>query len=120
MIEFIQQYWLEAIFTGLLGLITRKWSQMRRDQEQREKAIDDELKSQGIAILALLHNQIFSLGRRYLGRGWITIQELDNLEGLYTAYHDKGGNGTGTEIYRRCRSLPIKPDTGPEMKEMEE
>lgn len=41
-------------------------------------------------VIAILHNKIYTLGK------------------LYKAYHTLGGNGTGTEIYKRVKELPMK------------
>lgn len=61
------------------------------------------------AALAMMHDRIYSLARYYIAQGYATIQDLDNMEHIYTAYHNLGGNGTGTELFNRCKALPIKP-----------
>ena len=47
-------------------------------------------------VIAILHNKIYTLGKQY------------DFEHLYKAYHALGGNGTGTEIYKRVKELPMK------------
>ena len=37
-----------------------------------------------------------------------SVEALDDFEHLYNAYHALGGNGTGTEIYKRVKELPMK------------
>lgn len=59
-------------------------------------------------VLAILHNKIYTLGKQYIARGYITVEDLDDYEHLYRAYHALGGNGTGTEIYERVKNLPIR------------
>jgi len=44
----------------------------------------------------------------FIEKGEITVSALDNIEGIYNAYHKLGGNGTGTEIYERVRELELK------------
>ena len=34
----------------------------------------------------------------------------ENIEYLYKSYHALGGNGTGTELYTRAKSLPLHAD----------
>ena len=114
MIEFVQQYWLEVIFGGIVSGLSLAMRHLygkvkaeqaaRQAKEEREAAEQASLKE---AVLALLHDRLYSLSRFYIDRGWITIQDLDNLEYLYTAYHALGGNGTGTELFMRCKALPI-------------
>lgn len=59
-------------------------------------------------ILAILHNKIYTLGKQYIEDGEITVQDFDEFEHLYTAYHNLGGNGTGTEVFNRVKALPYK------------
>ena len=54
-------------------------------------------------VIAILHNKIYTLGKQY-----ISVEALDDFEHLYKAYHALGGNGTGTEIYKRVKELPMK------------
>lgn len=115
MIEFVQRYWLEVIFGGIvssLSLAVRHiWAKLQAEQKARQAKEEQETAEQAAlkeAVLALLHDRLYSLSRFYIDRGWITIQDLDNLEYLYTAYHALGGNGTGTELFMRCKALPIR------------
>lgn len=109
MIDFIVKYWLEVIFgailSGLSLMARHTWKKVKGQQEKAET----EQTAMREAVLALLHDRLYSLARYYLDRRWVTIQDLDNLEYLYTAYHALGGNGTGTELFERCKALPIKP-----------
>ncbi len=38
------------------------------------------------------------------------MQRMKNIEYLYKSYHALGGNGTGTELYTRAKSLPLHAD----------
>lgn len=105
MVEFIQRYWLEVFFgciVSALSLVVRSiWARIQRETEE-QKVMKD-------AALAMMHDRIYSLARYYIAQGYATIQDLDNMEHIYTAYHNLGGNGTGTELFNRCKALPIKP-----------
>ena len=46
----------------------------------------------------------------YLAAGAIGAQALQNLDCVYSAYHALGGNGTGTQLYRRVQALPIRTE----------
>lgn len=41
-------------------------------------------------------------------RGWVTIEELEDFENLYKAYHDLGGNGTGTKLKNDVEKLEVR------------
>lgn len=60
------------------------------------------------AVKALSHDALFTRCEELLRRGSITSSELENLDILYKAYTDQGLNGAGTELYNRCKSLPLE------------
>lgn len=74
----------------------------------KAKNSSQELIKEGV--LAILHNKIYTLGKQYIEKGQVSVQEFDDLEHLYKAYHALGGNGTGTAIFNRVKSLPYKVD----------
>ena len=57
---------------------------------------------------AILHNMVYEQGKKYIDIGSITVEDMKDYEYLYSAYHNLGGNGTGTEIYERVCKLEIK------------
>lgn len=59
------------------------------------------------AVKALSHDALFTRCEDLLRRGNITSSELENLDILYKAYTDQGLNGAGTELYNRCKALPL-------------
>lgn len=61
-----------------------------------------------VGVIAILHNKIYTLGKQYIAQEHISVEALDDFEHLYKAYHALGGNGTGTEIYKRVKELPMK------------
>lgn len=60
------------------------------------------------AILALLHNEIYSQSEKAIKAGSITTDEFDNLTCLYEPYKELGGNGTGAALYNKCKDLISK------------
>ncbi len=105
MLDFAKQYWLQMIFGGAvsaLSVLTRHLWQSIKQEHKEQKLLRE-------AVLAILHDRLYSLARYYLSQGWMTIQDLDNLEYIYKAYHALGGNGTGSDLFTRCKALPIRP-----------
>lgn len=82
---------------GFWGIVQHK---VVRKDDKRD-AIEDGL-------LAVLHDRLYQACRYNIKRNHISIEELDNLKYLYTSYNRLGGNGTGTELYERCKKLPIR------------
>lgn len=78
------------------------------DQVQRIGGLANESEKQREALGAILHDRIYSLTMFYIKQGFIDMDGLRNLEYLYDAYHGEGMNGTGTELFKRATSLPVR------------
>ena len=65
------------------------------------------------ANLATLSLHLFSECERVILQGHVTITELDKIKRLYQAYHNLGGNDTGTKLYSDVIVLPLKQKEGP-------
>ena len=116
MLEFIQKYWLEALFGVIVSALTaftkHLSSKLKEEREERKKKSEEESKEQALlkeGVLALLHDRIFQACQYHIRNGYISVQDLNNLEYLYKGYSGLGGNGTGEELYNRCKSLRIVP-----------
>ena len=60
-------------------------------------------------LLGLCHDRIFYLGMGYIRRGWVTPEELTNLQKyLSEPYFKLGGNGVVKRIMDEVFKLPIK------------
>lgn len=59
-------------------------------------------------LLALAHDRIVYLGMIYIEQNFVYEDEFENLNELYTTYHELGGNGTGTRIWEAIRAVPIR------------
>lgn len=106
--DFIIEYWLNILFGAVLavmGFYTKHLgSKIKKEIVER-----DAVKT---AMVALLHDRLFQCCQFHLKNGYIPLEDsekiLDNMEMLYTTYAALGGNGTGTEIYKRARELPLR------------
>lgn len=59
-------------------------------------------------LLGIGHAEIFHTAERYIQRGAITTDELEDLDKyLYKPYSELGGNGTAQAIVDKCKQLPI-------------
>ncbi len=100
MLEFIARYWIEVLFG--LAVAAMGVGYRRVTKRLREYAA---LKA---GMLAILHDRLYQICRSHIHKGYVTVGELGNIERLYNAYHDLGGNGTGEEIYGRVMRLPLQ------------
>lgn len=69
-----------------------------------------ELIKQGT--LAILHYRIYEDANKYIAQGYITTEQIDDLEHLFKPYKALGGNGTAESLYKKCLDLPLKNKKG--------
>lgn len=101
--EFILKHIGELIFTGITGALAATY----RGLSKRIKAQEEERTAVKEGLLAIMHDRLYQSCTFYINQGSIDTGGLKNLEYLYKSYHALGGNGTGTELYNRAKSLPI-------------
>lgn len=103
MLDFILEYWLEFAFTLIVTflsfLIKRLYSKLKQELTTQK------LLKEGM--IAMLHDRIYQLCTKFIEKGEITVDELENLEYMYKSYNNLGGNGTGTALFNRCKDLKI-------------
>lgn len=77
-------------------------SQDSKSRAELERAMADSL-------MAITHDKLVYLGKKYQERGCITLAEKNNLKLLYKPYHDGlGGNSDGETYYNYCMNeLPV-------------
>lgn len=61
-------------------------------------------------LLEVSKTQLIALGRTYLARGYITMDEYEEYESEYKLYHALGGNGLARRIFKQVDDLPITPN----------
>lgn len=92
-----------ALISSITSLIT--WTIKTKMKEQQQ---DNEIM---IALQALYSNEIRKKGRKYILRGFLTVDEYADIEQMNTIYHEKlNGNGYTKNIMEKIEMLPIKKD----------
>lgn len=74
------------------------------DAEQLRLATENKAMKEGLQ--ALLRDRVIAAYDKYAERGFILVRELENVEAMYSAYHELGGNGTITRLVDEMRGLP--------------
>ena len=60
-------------------------------------------------LLGIAHDRIMWLGKQYISRGYITVEEYENLiTYLYEPYIARGGNGSVKMIVEQVMRLEIR------------
>lgn len=74
------------------------------------KAKTDHNNNADKLLLSVSRNQLITLGRGYIDRGYITMDEYEEFEAEYQIYSALGGNGLARRIFKQVDELPIMPD----------
>lgn len=95
-----------AIVAGLFALI--QWRLNRKAQKEDKAAEREHAENEGMEVIlqkmdvlfladrTILFDRIKHLGKSYIGRGYITVEELEDLRLMHQVYHDPdklNGNG---------------------------
>lgn len=95
--------WRQTILTVLCSIIASSgfWAYILKRNEGKD--------SRSKMLVGLGHDRIVYLGTKFIERGYITHDELENLyDYLYEPYKNLGGNGTAERVMNEVLKLPIK------------
>ena len=121
--------WLVELLSGaagaalVAGFFTIAQWRLNRKAQKEDKAADrkvadcaargkeiqevrDQLKVALLADRTILYDRIKHLGKSYIARGWVTVEELEDLEMMHKVYHDKDkldGNGFLDDLMNTVR-----------------
>jgi hypothetical protein len=110
-----------AIVAGLSGLIT--W-RLNRKAQKEDRVADRKLadcaargeeirtlnKKVDVLFLAertILYDRIKHLAKSYIARGWVTVEELEDLNRMHEVYHDEdklNGNGFLSKLMKKVNT----------------
>lgn len=98
----LEQHTLELIVTVVIAVLGSNGLWAYLQSKSKIKTARDRM------ILGLGHAEIFRVTEKYIHRGGITMDELEDLDKyLYKPYSELGGNGTAAAVVQKCRELPI-------------
>lgn len=102
-IQLINSTTAAAVVTGITSVLL--WF-LKESKKERESEADIKA---GLRIL--LSDRIKHLGKVYISRGYITIEEYEDLQRMNNVYHNNlSGNGFIKHVMQEVEKLPIKPD----------
>lgn len=61
-------------------------------------------------LLQVAKNQLVCHGRKYLKRGYITMDEYEEYEAEFKIYETLGGNGLARRVFKQVDDLPMLPN----------
>ena len=74
------------------------------------KAKTDRDDNSAKLLLSVSRNQLIALGRTYIERGYITMDEYEEYESEYSIYSALGGNGLARRMFEQIDELPMMPN----------
>lgn len=103
MLEFIAAHWMSGLWTILLGILTTLIGKVSK----RLATVVDKYEAVEDGVLSILHDRLQQVCVCHLKVGYISVDDLENLETMFKSYTRLGGNGTVKKLYERCQELRI-------------
>ena len=93
---------LAIIGSGVLSTIISGAFAIWKSRKEREDGIT-------AGVRMLLYDRVKFLGKKYLEKGQVTAEELEDLVEMHRIYHSMGGNGFLDSIMDSVKHLQIIP-----------
>ena len=91
---------ITIILTSMMGYITVA---LNRRSALKNSTAD--------ALKILLRKEIREGYNSAICKGYVTLDDIQEMEELYRIYHDElNGNGTGTRLYESFKQIPINKE----------
>lgn len=104
MLDFIVKYWLEALFGGIVAVLSAGYANLSKRlkaEKAKNQAIENGLRD-------ILRIQILDNYEKCVSAGnTITVSRKDAIDSAYKSYHALGGNGTITQIHKEIMEMRI-------------
>lgn len=103
-----------GLFTLWQWKLNRKAAREDRAAELEGREIQELKRLVRVLVEAdrtLLYDRIKHLGKSYIARGYITVEELEDIDLMHTVYHDKeklGGNGFLDALMKTVHTLDVR------------
>lgn len=96
-VDNVIRYVVPTVLASILTYMVAKTKEASKSSRAMEKGMRSILRRE----LKIMHRHHVIKGEP------ISIDDKDEATEIYTAYHDLGGNGTGTHMYHDIMELPI-------------
>ena len=123
LLELLKSTFGAGIVAGLFGIW--QWRLNRKAQKEDKaadlattscaargkeiKQLQDTVNSLIVADRTILYDRIKHLAKSYIKRGWITVEEYEDLKRMHAVYHDDlEGNGFLDSIMEEVSKLEIR------------
>ena len=103
--QWMERYWLEVIFAGVLtglGILMRRLNRKLERWMREHEALQ-------LGMQALLRDRIIWAYNHYMEKGSCPIYGQENIHEMYAQYKILGGNGAVTKLVEDLEELPATP-----------
>lgn len=97
--NFLEEHWIVILSLAIECGILKYVSKFLKDYRTREAARDK-------AIRSLLRTEIITICNKAEEKGYLPIYNLENVNDMYKAYKELGGNGAITDLYTQVKGYP--------------
>ena len=103
-----------GIFTIVQWRLNRKAAREDRAAQLGAEESQELKRLVGVLLEAdrtILYDRIKHLGKSYIARGYITVEELEDIDLMHGVYHDKdklGGNGFLDALMKTVHALDVR------------
>ena len=109
--EFLIVYWLEILFSTLIGLIgmgmKKMWNQLRCEIQDQQ--------SIKIGVQAILRDRLIQSYNYHITIGHCSIHDRDSIVNMYEQYDKLGANGVMDGLIDEILALPVVNKSGKEV-----
>ena len=107
--------WWQMLLAGvpslLSGILLYEWKQQRNQSKIEETEKEKKRVALVKGVEALLRDRLIIGMEDCITKEYAPISTVEILVSMYMAYHNLGGNGIVTEVYKKFIRLPhIPPD----------
>lgn len=99
---------LSAVFSVLTALLIWQSKRAFVHREEERKYRDARNMAIGNGLCAILRDTLITKCEHYSEKGYITEHGLRNIDLMYDAYHNLGGNGVVTALYKQIKELEVR------------
>ncbi|WP_195540544.1 hypothetical protein [Eubacterium maltosivorans] len=78
--------------------------------KKRQNDLEKEQQTLNGCIMAMMHDRIYQGCSHFIERGYVSIDDVKNMEHLYEPYQKNGGNGTARKLYTAFMKLPTEEE----------
>lgn len=90
---------LPIVTTAFMGWIGTQMSIQRKERSANSRGT-----------MLILRYMLERYHTEFMYQGYITEVDYHNVEDIYNAYHDLGGNGCATAMWEDIKNLPLRTD----------